>query len=237
MVSFQHQGRTFRNLVLSLDLCKDFFLRDGKGRTQNDSGSFCNRDSANRNQIGSTGDGEIHSGKLELALVLDVLVGFGRGHSARSSASLSDGFDTGFERVLCGRESKPSIQHSISDVDVTAEFLLEEFGKILHHAFQASRLFEICPCLVLVLGVDEFKDDTLVLSTEGLCVCLESNHEVVGISWVGRISSGWIGDVSLAISLRTEQRVQLVVFDVNHQALRRIRFVLKAGNGTCSFTR
>jgi hypothetical protein len=102
---------------------------------------------------------------------------------------------------------------------------LEEFRKILHHAFQSCRFLEIGPRLVLVLGVDEFEHDTLVLSAQGLCICFESNHEIIRISGIRRISCGWIGYVSLAISLRTEQRVQLIVFDIDHQTLRRVGFV------------
>ena len=126
---------------------------------------------------------------------------------------------------LGGRESKPPVEHRETDVDVATEFLLEQFRKILHHAFQSCWLFEIRPRLVLVLGVHEFEHDSLVLSAKGLGVGFESNDEVVGISGVGRVSGVWIGNVSLAISLRSKQRIQLVIFDIDHQALRRIGFV------------
>lgn len=126
---------------------------------------------------------------------------------------------------LCGRKSKPSVQHGVSNIDITSKFLLEKFWKILHHTFQSSWLLEIGSRLVLVLGVDEFKDDTLVLSSEGLSISFESDDKVVGISREWRVTSGWIGYISLAITLRAEKRIQLIVFDIDYQTLRWVRFV------------
>jgi hypothetical protein len=121
---------------------------------------------------------------------------------------------------LGGAEREPTIEHGKSDLRLAAHLLLEELRDVLHHALQPRGLLEFRPRLVvLVLRIDEFQYHALVLATEGFGVRIHLDDDVIGIAREGRVSGLGIGNVALAIALGGEEGIELVVFDINDEAL------------------
>ena len=122
-------------------------------------------------------------------------------------------------------ERKPSIKNCKANIHITAQLFLEEFGDILHHAFQSSSLFEFRSSRILVLGVNKFYNYTLIFSPESFGICLEPDYNVVGVTRIWRETRRGVCYVTFAISLGFEEWIKLVVFNINNKTLFRVSLV------------
>lgn len=129
---------------------------------------------------------------------------------------------------LGGAEREPPIEHGKSDLRLASHLLLEELRDVLHHALQPRGLLEFRPRpVVLVLRVDEFQYHALVLPPEGFGVRIHLDDDVIGIAREGGVSGLGIRNVALSIALGGEEGIELVVFDINDEAL---GFVFRPGS-------
>ena len=93
----------------------------------------------------------------------------------------------------------------------------EEFREILHHRFKPGRLLESSPRAVRILRVHELGDNAL-RAFENTCVGSHLDDQDVDVA--GKKGEAvLVGDIALRADGRTEQRVELVVFHVDHEFL------------------
>mmetsp|Transcript_1243 Transcript_1243/g.1979 ORF Transcript_1243/g.1979 Transcript_1243/m.1979 type:complete len:328 (-) Transcript_1243:675-1658(-) len=140
----------------------------------------------------------------------------------RGVHSLGVGGDCLSDRVLHGREGEPALEVGEAD----ALFRPEQLGEVLHHALEARRLLELGLLRVRVLGVDELGHGSARRGERGR-VGGEGHDERVHVARVRRVAA-LVRRVA-ALARRLQQRVELVVLDVDHQ--RRLRAAHELADG------
>mmetsp|Transcript_7022 Transcript_7022/g.9964 ORF Transcript_7022/g.9964 Transcript_7022/m.9964 type:complete len:370 (-) Transcript_7022:935-2044(-) len=112
--------------------------------------------------------------------------------------------------VLAGRVAQPGGGHA----EAHSGGLGQQPRVVLHHALQASGLLEVSLTVVRVLGVHELRHHPFGALQRGH-IRLQREEQLVNVAGKGRVARGWVVLVAHARTLRSQQRVQLVVLHVD----------------------
>mmetsp|Transcript_124520 Transcript_124520/g.277812 ORF Transcript_124520/g.277812 Transcript_124520/m.277812 type:complete len:287 (+) Transcript_124520:555-1415(+) len=114
--------------------------------------------------------------------------------------------------VLHRRVAAPGVELGEADL----RFLWQLLRKVLHHALESRRRFELGLRGIGILGVDKLRDDAPGALQSG-DVAVHGKHQVVHVPWEGRVARG-VGNIPIGeCGAAPKHWIQLIIFDVERE--------------------